>query len=137
MAKHFKGNDYRPPGVKVILETQEGASAVLETIDFLRKVKPVEPLLKSKELSMAAQSWATQLGVNGTAAHGSLSARIESALGKDAPGYRAENIAYGSKEPKEIVLQLLIDDGVADRGHRKNLFSDSYSVIGVGYSTHK
>lgn len=137
MSKHFKGLDFKPPGAKVILETQEGAEAVLDAVAFLRKAKPVNPLLKSKELCKAAQKWADELGSKGSGSHGSLSSRIEAALGKDAPGYRAENIAYGSKEPKDIVLQLIIDDGVKDRGHRKNLFSEMYEIIGVGYSTHK
>lgn len=137
MAKHFKGTDYKPPGAKFILETQEGASACIEAASFLRKAKPCQPLLKSKELCTAAQSWADELGRKGTASHGSLGARIEAALGKNAGGYRAENIAYGSKDAKDILLQLVIDDGVADRGHRKNLFSDRYQMIGVGYAAHK
>lgn len=137
MAKHFKGTDYKPPGAKFILETQEGAEAVLEAAAFLRRAKPCNPFLKDKNLCAAAQSWANELGRKGTATHGTLGARIEAALGKDAGGYRAENIAYGSKDAKDILLQLIIDDGVADRAHRKNLFSETYQLIGVGYSTHK
>jgi uncharacterized protein YkwD len=35
------------------------------------------------------------------------------------------------------MIQLLIDDGVASRGHKKNIFSSDYKLVGVGIQTHK
>ena len=48
----------------------------------------------------------------------------------------AENISYGKETALGIVLQLLIDDGVASRGHRKNLFGESLGTVGVACDTH-
>jgi len=34
-------------------------------------------------------------------------------------------------------MDLLVDDGNADRGHRKNVFSDVFKLTGVGCKDHK
>ena len=47
-----------------------------------------------------------------------------------------ENIAYGTKGGKEIVLQLIIDDGVASRGHRDNIFKANFKYLGSWSSSH-
>jgi hypothetical protein len=52
-------------------------------------------------------------------------------------GMVGENLSYGSKNGKDAMIQLLIDDGVASRGHRKNIFSSDYKLVGVGIQTHK
>jgi uncharacterized protein YkwD len=49
----------------------------------------------------------------------------------------AENIAYGENPAREVVLQLLIDDGVYDRGHRNNLLDPQWTVAGVACGPHR
>lgn len=48
-----------------------------------------------------------------------------------------ENISYGMSTPREILIQLLVDDGVSSLGHRKNLLSTEYTSIGVSFDDHQ
>ena len=47
-----------------------------------------------------------------------------------------ENIMYNSMTPLEAVLNLCIDDGVASRGHRVNIFKTTYYFTGVATAMH-
>ena len=51
-------------------------------------------------------------------------------------GSAAENISYGGATGRDVVLQLLIDDGVRDRGHRDNMFDPLFHVVGVSCGPH-
>ena len=45
-------------------------------------------------------------------------------------GVWGEIIAYGHDEALKIISQLIVDDGVADRGHRTNIFKEGFKVLG-------
>ena len=49
----------------------------------------------------------------------------------------AETISYGYEDPRDVVRQLIVDDGVAGRGHRRVLFDGSLRFAGVGCGPHR
>lgn len=48
-----------------------------------------------------------------------------------------ENVSYGNDNGEEVIMQLMVDDGVSSRGHRTNIFKKDFKV-GANYSgSHK
>lgn len=48
-----------------------------------------------------------------------------------------ENLSFHCETAIECVLQLLVDDGVPNRGHRENLFNDDFRACGIYSGQHK
>ena len=48
----------------------------------------------------------------------------------------AENLSYGPDMARHVVMGLIIDDGVPDRGHRTTIFNGALNVIGVSCGPH-
>lgn len=121
--------------------TQEGRIAVNEAIQFLNKVPPTAPLKISKCLSMAAQQHVDDQGPRGSFGHvGSdgrhPSDRARTYMAGTTP-FCGENISYGYRTARDMVVQLVVDDGVPTRGHRQNLFNTRYQSLGIGVGAHK
>jgi len=140
MTQYFKGKTYTVPG-QVPLMTDEGASAVTECANVLRKAKGVGLLSPERGLSLAAQAHTADQGRTGQVGHnGSDKSTTEVRLkryGSFSGSWTfGENIAYGSKTAREIVCSLLVDDGVSDRGHRDNIMRREFTQAGAGYGTH-
>lgn len=137
--QYFQGNKYCLPG-KIPLITNEGPSAVKEAIEFLRKQQPIAELVQKDGLRQAAQDHANDIGPKGLVSHSgsdgsSMTTRIERY--GEWSGQIGENIEFGSFDPDEVVINLLIDDGNMNRGHRKNIFNTNFKVTGVAAQEHK
>lgn len=131
---------WRAPGHPVGIITKEGTAAVDEAIAVLETNAPLPPLAADPQLTAAAQSHAAEQGKTGAIGHVSadgstLSDRVS--RGQKFYGQLAETISYGHNTPVDVVLQLLIDDGVPSRGHRNILLMPSLNYIGVGCGTHQ
>ena len=48
-----------------------------------------------------------------------------------------ENCSYGYDQAIDIVLTLMIDEGIKDVGHRKNILSEDFNSVGVAIRPHK
>lgn len=135
----FVGNLFRRKG-KVDISTNEGTAAVDEAIDFLKDQKPLDALRPSKGMSKAARDHVKDTGPKGLVGHdGSDGSTPEVRLNRHGKWLKAcaENVGYGMDTPRLVVIQLIVDDGVAGRGHRKNLFNDKYFRTGIACGKHK
>jgi uncharacterized protein YkwD len=139
MLPHFDGKMVDREG-RPLLRTEEGSAAVEEAIEALRIRKPVPPLAWSKGLAGAAEDHVRDQGPIGGLEHygtdGSDPARRAERRGRWVSGM-AENIAYGENPAREVVIQLLVDDGVPDRGHRNNILNSGWGVEGVACGPHR
>ena len=135
----FDENLIRIPGQTAAVLTREGVGAVDEAIVFLMAAEPAPPLTESDGMSRGATDHVEDQGPSGDTGHD----------GSDGstPGERmdrhgswnmifAENLAYGPQTARDVVMGLIIDDGVPDRGHRRNIFDPRLQVIGVACGPH-
>jgi hypothetical protein len=135
----FKGKIYSPKSGEDNYITNEGVMVVYETINFLKKQAPLKPFKLSKGLFLASKFHCNDIGQNGLASHqGSdgltLSQRVDD-FG-NWKGLIAENIAFNDFLAEDILINFILDDGNANRGHRKNLLNPELNCIGISCGPH-
>ena len=135
----FEGTLWKRPG-RVPLRTDEGEAALEEAIVFLETTRPVGPLRFNEGLARAARLHAQDLGPRGALEHvGSDGSRLSERLNRLGlwQGTVAENISTLEEDARQVVIQLLVDDGVPSRGHRHNLFNPELHQAGAGTAPHR
>lgn len=137
--KGFEGRIVRYPGNPDGLRTSEGVAAVDEAIRFLERQKPLGPVAASRLLARAAADHVAEQGPRGVTGHASRNGeRVADRVRKRGGGsYVAENITYGPPSAVEVVRQLIVDDGVKNRGHRRIVYAAEFQFAGAGCGGHK
>lgn len=120
--------------------TEEGVRALDEAMAALASVRvDPGPVVLSRGLSRAAADHVLDLGRRGLTGHkgadGSEFTRRIERYGAWS-GEIGENIVYGPEKPRDVILQQLVDDGVADRGHRRNLLNPVWRYVGIACGPH-
>lgn len=137
---HYDGKIYRLPGEDTFIETHEGVAALDEAIEVLSRQEPLPALDWSQGLAAAAAELVREQSKSGSTGHvgeqtGKMQERIER-HGTILQGVIGESIAYGPSDPRRMVMQLIIDDGVPDRGHRKSMYNSQFDSAGVACGPH-
>jgi uncharacterized protein YkwD len=100
----------------------------------LKKLTPLPPFQPHDSLFHIARTFADRCGKQGLSGHLDFDQRYDPAL--NYFNEVAENLFYGPDNPLIIVLELLIDEGVEDLGHRQNLLSESLQFTGFSIRPH-
>lgn len=104
----------------------------------LLNTKDMKALIPNPTLHETAKYHALDMGRNGMTGHNSSDGtsfgnRVMKQYGVHLIG---ENCYYGPSDPFDIVMSLLIDKGVRNLGHRKNLLNADFREIGVSIERH-
>ncbi len=135
----FHGRLFEQPD-RTPLETVEGVAALDEAIRDLESASPLPGLDASAGLALAARDHAVDLGSHGARGHvGSDGSTMRGRLERYGHfmGTSGEVISFGPDLAYDVVRELVIDDGVPDRGHRVNLLRPEFRVAGVACGHHR
>ena len=130
-----------------INKTSTYQSALQECIYEMNSMDALGKLSYSNGLYKAAKDWVDIQGPKGTTGHQEpISTAITNRISKYCKvtantSSTGENIAYGYTTAKDIVIALLVDDEISDRGHRVNILGQStaaalYTHAGVAVGSH-
>jgi uncharacterized protein YkwD len=139
MRQYYRRHFIEVPG-EIAIETREGVAGIDEAIRFLRTVQPVPALIPSPGMSKAAGDHVQDQGPAGLLGHsGTDGSQFGMRLNRYGEWlyHTGENIAYGQREARRIIINQIIDDGQEGRGHRRNLFNPDFRIVGVACGEHE
>jgi uncharacterized protein YkwD len=139
LRERYRGRVIERPGRPGIL-TEEGVGAVDEAIGALAQAPRRLPRLAWTDgLARAAHDHARDLGARDALGHtGADGSGPDTRVQRHGAwqGLVAENISFGPTDAEDIVTGLIVDDGVASRGHREVLLTAELFFAGVGCGPH-
>ena len=122
-------------GGRTTIVTAEGPKALDEAVAFLRTTAPLPALTVSRGMSRAAREHALEQAQIGTMSHqgrnGSQPWDRADRHGRWRDTF-SENLVAGHASARDMTMALIIDDGLPERGHRKNIFNGQARMLGVG-----
>ncbi len=88
------------------------------------------------DLTSVAQGHADLSGRTGHVGHKNFDKRFAPLRGNPYTAW-AENCSYGYKDAVDIVISLLIDEGIKGVGHRLNILNEEFNSVGLAIYPHK
>lgn len=107
-----------------------------ELINQLRSSKPLPLLQPHQGLYFAAKNHGSEMRAKAMKGHRSIDGAYPwDRILKIAPDLSDgnENLVGGASDIREAIVLLLIDAGIPDRGHRRNLLNPSWEYVAVYY----
>jgi len=134
----FKRMRVQMPGSRIFYVTREGTRPVDQALRFLSKEAPRSKLRASPLLAAAAADHAAEQSQSGRVGHFSHNGFSPADRIARRGGGRivSEVIVYGAFDAPDVVRQLIVDDGVPDRGHRSAMFATKLRYAGVACDRH-
>jgi uncharacterized protein YkwD len=120
------------------IRTKEGTPALDEAIQFLRTAQPQAPLTLSSGMCRAAADHCADQAAGGFGHEGRDRSHAGDRIARYGTftGGWGENISYGKSTARDVVLALIIDDGLPARKHRKNIFNPYFNFAGAAFGRH-
>lgn len=120
------------------MQDKEETPYTVSLRDELMNAIPLEPLTPMADLTKAAEKHAKYTGTTGRVGHDGTRPFKErlAYLGKTY-SFVGESCDYGYNDALNIVLDLLVDEGIEHVGHRRTLLHPKYLYIGVAIAEHR
>lgn len=119
----------------IINRNLDNTEAIKSLNAELKSLKPMEEFYVDDELQSLAVNYAISSGAKGQVGHYQFSQRFKGILKQGK--LCGENCQYGYNTALEIVMDLLIDEGVSNYGHRKNMLNPQFKLVGTAIRPHK
>lgn len=133
LRKYYNGTTFIAPD-RAAFRTSEGTAALDEAITALKTVQPLDALKTVCADVRASREHLADLQKSGSFSHlGSNGSSPQERLKKYLAGNFTsnENIVGRNGTAREIVLMMVLDDGLPSRIHRKNLLDPRFKFAGV------
>ena len=116
----MSGNVLVLPG-RTRLRTKEGIAALDEAIRFLQNAQPLPALTLSRGMSRAAADHCADQAEGAFGHEGKDRSHAGQRIARygNFSGSWGENISYGKSSARDVVLALIIDDGLPARKHER------------------
>lgn len=134
----YQGKILRLPG-HTPLQTHEGLAPLSQAVDQLGQLSPAPSLKYSAALHSSALAHGRDIGSRGVVSHeGKDGSSPRDRMNRFAGvgGLSGEAISFGLDEPEDIVIELVVDDGVPSRAHRALLLNPQFHFAGVACVPH-
>ena len=139
ISSYFNDKIYQHPNEDPIT-TYEGADSIEDAMQYLKSLKTYPPLEYSEEISKACRDHIADIGPKGLTTHeGSDGSNITDRIEKycEWDGMVAENLDFGFRIGENVIMNMIIDDGIKERIQRKNIFNKEFNYVGIGAGPHK